>query len=86
MKAQATIRLKFPSKKHTEILLKALTPEAAKPLTGRSKVSIRAGGNVLTLRFQAKDSSALRAAVNSYLHWISLSIDTLSKLEQLNKT
>ncbi|MGQ9565530.1 MAG: KEOPS complex subunit Pcc1 [Candidatus Bathyarchaeales archaeon] len=86
MKAQALIRLKLPSKKQTAIIAKSLEPETSKPLTTRSKASIRHEKDVLTLKFEANDSAALRAVVNSYLHWISLSIDTLAKLEQLNKT
>jgi tRNA threonylcarbamoyladenosine modification (KEOPS) complex Pcc1 subunit len=85
MKAQAVIRLKFASQKNLDVVLKALSPEAAKPTTLRSRVRIGSAGGVLTLEFEARDTSALRAVVNSYLHWISLSIDTLSKLEQLSK-
>jgi len=86
MKAQALLRLKLPSKKQATIISKSLELETLKPLTARSKASIKHEKNVLTLKFEAKDSSALRAIINSYLHWISLSIDTLAKLEQLNKT
>ncbi|MBX5327290.1 MAG: KEOPS complex subunit Pcc1 [Candidatus Bathyarchaeia archaeon] len=86
MKAQAILRLKLPSKKQAAIISKSLEPETSKPLTVRSKASIKREKDVLTLKFEAKDSSALRAIINSYLHWISLSIDTLAKLEQLNKT
>lgn len=86
MKAQATVRIKFASQKNLDAVLKALSPETAKATTLRSRVKIASADDVLTLEFEARDTSALRAAVNSYLHWISLSIDTLSKLESLNKT
>ena len=85
MRAQAVIRLKFASRKKLDVMLKALGPEAMKPTTSRSRISIKGERNVLTLEFEARDTSALRAAVNSYLHWISLTIDTLTKLESLSK-
>jgi tRNA threonylcarbamoyladenosine modification (KEOPS) complex Pcc1 subunit len=86
MKAQAVIRLKLASKKNLDAMLKALEPEAMKPATARSRVSIKGEKGFLTLEFEARDTSALRAVVNSYLHWVSLSMDTLAKLEQLGKT
>jgi tRNA threonylcarbamoyladenosine modification (KEOPS) complex Pcc1 subunit len=38
-------------------------------------------GNVLNLIFEAQDTSALRAAINSYLHWILLTREVLESLE-----
>lgn len=86
MLAQATIRFRFASKKDLDVVLKALSPETVMSTSLRSHVKIGATKGVLTLEFEAKDTSAIRAAVNSYLHWISLSMDTLTKLKTLNKT
>jgi len=86
MKAQAIIRLRYASKKDLDVILKALSPETVKSTSLRSHVKIGATKGVLTLEFEARDTSALRAVVNSYLHWISLTMDTLSKLEALSKT
>jgi len=83
MRAQATIRLKFASKKNLDVVLKALAPEAAKSTTSRSRVKIGSADGVLTLEFEARDTSALRAIVNSYLHWVLLVMDTFSRLESL---
>jgi tRNA threonylcarbamoyladenosine modification (KEOPS) complex Pcc1 subunit len=83
MKAQATIRLKFASKKNLDVVLKALAPEAARPTTSRSHVKTSSADNILTLEFKARDTSSLRAVVNSYLHWILLVMDTFSRLESL---
>jgi tRNA threonylcarbamoyladenosine modification (KEOPS) complex Pcc1 subunit len=38
-------------------------------------------GNVLNLIFEAQDTSALRAAINSYLNWILLTREVLESLE-----
>ena len=77
MKAQAVIRLNFSSKKQLKVVLEALKPEARTPLTRRSKVQIMSEGNSLTLSFEATDTSALRAAINSYLRQTSMLIDVL---------
>jgi len=83
MKAQAVVRLKFQSKKQLDIVLKALKPEAEKPLTSRSRVHIKGEDGVLTLTFEARDTSALRAVTNSYLRWIALINDTWAVMEKL---
>jgi tRNA threonylcarbamoyladenosine modification (KEOPS) complex Pcc1 subunit len=83
MKTQAVIRIKFASEKNLAIILKALSPEAAKAASLRSHVRLGSADDVLTLEVQAKDTSALRAIVNSYLHWILLVSDTFSRLGSL---
>lgn len=83
MKAQAVIRLRFASDRTLDVASKALLPEVMKSGTSRSHVMIGSANGVLILEFEAKDTSALRAAVNSYLHWILLVSDTFSRLESL---
>ena len=78
MKSYATIRISFPSEKMLKVVLDALEPEVEKVATSRSRVLIQKDGNTLILKIEAKDSSALRATLNSYLHWISLITDTYS--------
>lgn len=83
MKARAIVRLNFPSEDHLDVVLKALKPEIEKPLTSRSRVNIKGEGKVLTLIFEAQDTSALRALTNSYLRWVALVNDTWSVMESL---
>jgi tRNA threonylcarbamoyladenosine modification (KEOPS) complex Pcc1 subunit len=82
MNATATIRLRFPSRQHLSAVFEALEPETRSPVTGRSKVAIAKDDKalMLTLVFTAKDTSALRAAVNSYLHWARLTLDALESV------
>jgi len=82
MNATATIRLRFPTKQQLSAVFKALEPETRSPVTSRSKVTIIKEDEALTLKlvFETKDTSALRAAVNSYLHWIRLTKETLDSL------
>ena len=83
MKARAVVRIKFQSEGHLSVALKALKPETEKPLTSRSRVQIRGEGKVLTLIFEAQDTSALRAITNSYLRWVALVNDTWSVMKSL---
>ena len=83
MKAQAIVRLSFPSEKISKIVIQALKPETKTTPTQRSKVRIGGKGRRLTLSFEAKDTTALRASVNSYLRWIVLVNDACSVLESL---
>ncbi|MDH5783016.1 MAG: KEOPS complex subunit Pcc1 [Candidatus Bathyarchaeota archaeon] len=83
MKVRAVVRLRFQSEDHLRVALKALMPETEKPLTSRSRVQVRGEGKVLTLVFEARDTSALRAVTNSYLRWIALVNDTWSVMESL---
>jgi tRNA threonylcarbamoyladenosine modification (KEOPS) complex Pcc1 subunit len=82
LKALAKIELKFKDYKTAKALFSALKPETLKPPSKRSKTSITLKKNFLTINFQAKDSTALRAAVNSYLRyaaaWLNI-IETIIK-------
>ncbi|MDI6847469.1 MAG: KEOPS complex subunit Pcc1 [Candidatus Bathyarchaeia archaeon] len=81
MKANALVRLKFPSEKYLEIVFKALEPEVRKPPTMRSQTILEKEGNFLVLRIEAKDTVALRATVNAYLRWINSMTKVLEILE-----
>lgn len=83
MKACAIVRLKFPSERHLSTVLNALKPETESAMTERARVQLQSEGNSLTLRFEASDTSALRAALNSYLHLIAVVNETCSVLELL---
>ena len=75
MKAEAIVRLNFSSEKQLQIVLQALTPETKTSSTHRSKVEMRIEGSNLVLNFMAKDTSALRAAMNSYLRLIGVAMN-----------
>ena len=82
MMAQASVRLRFKSRKQLDSVFKALEPETRVALTKRSKVKASVTDCFLVLDFEAADTSALRAAMNSFLHWILLTRDVLESLEQ----
>lgn len=81
MKARAVIRLNFCSEKQLKVVLEALRPEIETSTTPRSKVDIKAEGRGLVLEFKVTDTSALRAALNSYLRLIGVAMN-LQKLTE----
>jgi tRNA threonylcarbamoyladenosine modification (KEOPS) complex Pcc1 subunit len=76
MKAKASISIKMLSTEHLLSLLKAIGPELKKS-GNRSKVKLDREGSLLTLSVEAKDTIALRATLNTYLRWISSTIEAL---------
>ena len=75
MKAQAVIRLNFSSEKPLNVVLGALKPETETSSTSRSNVDMKTEGQTLILDFRATDTSALRAAMNSYLRLIGVAMN-----------
>jgi KEOPS complex subunit Pcc1 len=83
MKANAILRLKFPSQKLLEIIFKALEPEVRKTPTMRSRAFLEKEDTFLILKVEASDTIALRATVNAYLRWIDSMRNVLGVLEKL---
>lgn len=81
MKAKATIRLRLSSEKQLTTLLDALAPEANRPVTTRAKAVLEREGAFLVLKVDAKDTVALRAALNAYLRWIGSTVKVLEVVE-----
>jgi KEOPS complex subunit Pcc1 len=79
MKAQAIVRLDFSSERQFKVVLQALKPETEASSTTRSRVQISIDDNFLILVFMAKDTSALRASMNSYLRLVGVAMN-LKKL------
>ena len=71
-KCSALIKLEFPSEKEAQMFWEALRPETESPATPRSHVHIEKKGSLLIFHFEAKDTTALRASLNSYLSWLYL--------------
>jgi len=81
MKAKATIRLRLSSEKQLTTLLYALAPEANRPVNVRAKAALERDGNFLLLNVEAKDTVALRAALNAYLRWIGSAVKVLETID-----
>ena len=81
MNARVTVRLPFESKQVLLALVDALTPELQRQIGTRSKTTLKVDGDVLVLDVAAKDTIALRAALNAYLRWIQSTCKVLENLE-----
>lgn len=80
-KTKATVRLKFSSERQLEIVFNSLKPEIENPSTMRSKANLEKEGMFLILRIEAKDTVALRAALNAHLRWIDSMLSALEVLK-----
>jgi tRNA threonylcarbamoyladenosine modification (KEOPS) complex Pcc1 subunit len=59
----------------------SLVPEVEHPTSERSNVEVVAGEGKLVIRIKASDVAALRAAINSYLRWVSAILDVVDSIE-----
>ena len=64
-----------------EAVLDALSPEVESPSSERSSTDVRRGVDDIIISTEAIDTTAMRAAVNSYLRWVQGILDVLSKIE-----
>ncbi len=62
--------LSFPNTKSAEKTLESLKPEAEEPIK-RTKIDISFAPP--QIKIESEDTSAMRAALNSYLRWIDIS-------------
>jgi tRNA threonylcarbamoyladenosine modification (KEOPS) complex Pcc1 subunit len=76
-------KIPFPNRRYLKTVFKALKPEVRKPLTMRSRAFLEKDDTFLVLKIEAKDTVALRAAVNAYLRWIDSIRNVLGVLEKL---
>jgi tRNA threonylcarbamoyladenosine modification (KEOPS) complex Pcc1 subunit len=81
MKAKATVRLRLSSEKQLTTILDALAPEADRPVNVRAKAVLERDGDIAVLTVEAKDTVALRAALNAYLRWIGSTLKVLDAVE-----
>ncbi len=80
-KTSAIVRVIFSSERTSEAIQKALEPETTASITNRSRMRLSREGKIITLVFEAKDTTALRASMNSYLNWLRLLQDVCGSLE-----
>ncbi|UCE39638.1 MAG: hypothetical protein JSW00_12660 [Thermoplasmata archaeon] len=57
------------------VVASSLLPETDRKIP-RTQVNIKEVNDGIQLEIQAQDTSALRAAINSYLRWIKVSMNT----------
>ncbi|MFX1486997.1 MAG: KEOPS complex subunit Pcc1 [Promethearchaeota archaeon] len=62
----------FPDEDSTKVAYLAVLPELPTSSSSRAKTILIKRGRTLNLRVEAKDVTALRAIVNTYLRWFKL--------------
>ena len=79
VKNECLIKLDFDNDFVAKLMFKVLSPEASTGLFERVKVFLSLESCSLLVELSASDTVALRAAINSWLRWIS----TLEKVYNL---
>ena len=70
----ATISIK-KSEASADVVARSLHPETKRDIP-RSEVKIKEDETFVCIEITAKDTSSLRAALNSYLRWMKITEDT----------
>lgn len=83
--ALATVSVIFRNVRQTRAIADALGPELFHPAGEKARARIDVRGRKLSLRFEAKDSTALRAIVSSYLRMLAASMNVSESLIQLER-
>jgi tRNA threonylcarbamoyladenosine modification (KEOPS) complex Pcc1 subunit len=68
-------KVRIQANDEAQMLARALKPEAHDEVS-RNKMEIKEEDGELVISLEADDVVALRAALNSYLRWTKLAIDT----------
>jgi tRNA threonylcarbamoyladenosine modification (KEOPS) complex Pcc1 subunit len=66
-----------------EAIAEALRPEILHPAGEKAQASVTKKGKMLKLQFKARDSSALRAIMTSYLRLLAVAVNVSKSLRQL---
>jgi KEOPS complex subunit Pcc1 len=76
--AQFQLELTLDDHQDAEVLYKSIKPEITSAPSSRTHSTLELHGNIIKLRVKAKDSTSLRAAINSYMRWITLSHEVIN--------
>ena len=71
IQGHAVLEIPLESNELAEILRQALDPETNSAPSDRAQAEVSISENVIVVEILAEDLTALRAAMNSYLAWIS---------------
>ncbi|MFW9851642.1 MAG: KEOPS complex subunit Pcc1 [Candidatus Thorarchaeota archaeon] len=85
-KIEMTIELSFDDQKITNLVFNALLLESGYNPNERAQVNLENKGKSILLTINANDTTSARAAINSFLKWINLSIELISLTENKNIT
>ena len=84
--ARARLLLNLKSHRMADSIAKSLEPELSHPAASKARAHMKIKRNNLELKFQARDTTALRAIMNSYLRMIKACISVTENIFQLDKS
>jgi KEOPS complex subunit Pcc1 len=74
---EGVIELSFPDEETARVVYESVLYEHESVPYRRSRIDFILEGNKIVIRFLARDNSALRGTLNSYLRWIKVAMDSL---------
>ena len=74
---EGVIELTFPDEETARVVYESVLYEHKTVPYRRSRIDFLLDGRRIVIRFLAKDNSALRGTLNSYLRWIKVAMDSL---------
>ncbi|WP_148882439.1 KEOPS complex subunit Pcc1 [Thermococcus aciditolerans] len=74
---EGVIELSFPDEETARIVYESVLYEHESVPYRRSRIEFLREGNRVIIRFLARDNSALRGTLNSYLRWIKVAVDSM---------
>jgi KEOPS complex subunit Pcc1 len=69
------IEIEFPNEEIAKVVYESVLLEHESVPYRRSRIKFEREGNKIKIKFIAKDNSALRGTLNSYLRWIKIAMD-----------
>ena len=74
---RAVIEIPMESEELAKTIRSAIDPETNSAPSDRARVEVTVRGSVLVIQISSDDLTSLRAAMNSYVAWVSASLDTI---------
>ncbi len=82
VKGNSILEIPLKSERIAKILYSALLPETESIPSERATTSVSVKGSTLVVEIVANDLTALRAALNSYVAWISACMRTIESIDE----
>ncbi|MFH1774460.1 MAG: KEOPS complex subunit Pcc1 [Methanobacteriota archaeon] len=77
--AKTHIKLHFDSEREARIIYSVLKPELASAHSNKASVDFTRRKNEIGLEIKAADAASFRAALNSYMRWIIVSLQLIKR-------
>lgn len=82
IKGNSVIEIPLNSERIAKIIYSALLPETESIPSDRATSSVSVKGSSLIIEINANDLTAMRAALNSYIAWISACMRTIDSIDE----